>query len=229
MQMHLKKKGIILIELLIVVAIIAILAASAVPNFLEAQTRAKVTSVRFNSRNVAMAIESYRIDNKRALPNATQGGPWPYNLIVNYFWASRWGYNLALSTPVVYMTSVPEDKFMKEYYVRLGYDTPGRFWEVPLFDNNILKAGLANPNNPSCPGIFDWNGGLQICQAAGQNVKNDFRWFHDLIFLNVKHDSANYAFTPWGPASLLGQSGHSQICYDPTNGTMSAGCIISYY
>ncbi len=52
-----------LIELLIVVAIIAILAAIATPNFLEAQMRAKVARVRADSRTLANAMESYAIDN----------------------------------------------------------------------------------------------------------------------------------------------------------------------
>ena len=51
-----------LIELLIVVAIIAILAAIAVPNFLEAQVRAKVSRVKSDMRSLATAIETYRID-----------------------------------------------------------------------------------------------------------------------------------------------------------------------
>jgi len=51
-----------LIELLIVVAIIAILAAIAVPNFLEAQTRAKVARVLSDMRTVALGLEGYAVD-----------------------------------------------------------------------------------------------------------------------------------------------------------------------
>ena len=51
-----------LIELLIVVAIIAILAAIAVPNFLEAQTRSKVCRVQGEFRTCCTAIEAYRVD-----------------------------------------------------------------------------------------------------------------------------------------------------------------------
>ncbi len=48
-----------LIEILIVVAIIAILAAIAVPNFLEAQVRSKVSRTKSDMRSVATALESY--------------------------------------------------------------------------------------------------------------------------------------------------------------------------
>lgn len=63
------KKAFTLIELLIVVAIIAILAAIAVPNFLEAQTRAKVARVLSDQRTYATALETYMIDHSTYFPH----------------------------------------------------------------------------------------------------------------------------------------------------------------
>jgi type II secretory pathway pseudopilin PulG len=51
--------------LLIVVAIIAILAAIAVPNFLEAQVRSKVSRVKSDMRSIDTALQAYYIDNNR--------------------------------------------------------------------------------------------------------------------------------------------------------------------
>ena len=96
-----------LIELLIVVAIIAILAAIAVPNFLEAQTRSKVTRVKSDFRTVATALEAYRVDtNTYPDPHRVSG---TVNLDVGLIW---------LTTPVAYITSSPQDPFTSQ--IRTG-------------------------------------------------------------------------------------------------------------
>lgn len=85
-----------LVELLIVVAIISILAAIALPNFLEAQTRSKVARTKSDLRTLAMALESYHVDNK-AYPQAAAIFP-----------TQRLH---PLTTPVAYITSLPPDVF----------------------------------------------------------------------------------------------------------------------
>ena len=57
------EKGFTLIEALIVAAIVTILAAIAIPNLLEAQTRSKVSRVKSDLRALATAIESYAVDH----------------------------------------------------------------------------------------------------------------------------------------------------------------------
>ncbi|MFP4496675.1 MAG: prepilin-type N-terminal cleavage/methylation domain-containing protein, partial [Vulcanimicrobiota bacterium] len=62
------KKGFTLIELMIVIAIIAILAAILVPNFLRARAQGQYTACASNLRNVATALEMYATDHTGRYP-----------------------------------------------------------------------------------------------------------------------------------------------------------------
>ena len=97
--------GFTLIELLIVVAIIAILAAIATPNFLEAQTRAKVSRAQADQRSLSVALEAYRVDAGR-YPRYKNG------LDYALFAGEAITFTpVALTTPVAYITSLPPDVF----------------------------------------------------------------------------------------------------------------------
>lgn len=85
-----------LIELLIVVAIIGVLAAIAVPNFLNAQIRAKISKAESELNVFATANEMYRLDHGNYYPH-TNG---------HFAWQNKY-----LTTPIAYVASVPKDPF----------------------------------------------------------------------------------------------------------------------
>ena len=63
MKIRLKKKGFTLIKLLIVVAIIGIIAAIAIPNLLNAIQRGRQKRTMADMRSVGTAVEAYAVDN----------------------------------------------------------------------------------------------------------------------------------------------------------------------
>ncbi|HQQ00837.1 MAG TPA: prepilin-type N-terminal cleavage/methylation domain-containing protein [bacterium] len=92
-----------LIELLIVVAIIGILAAIAVPNFLDAQIRAKLARVKADMKTIENAVETYRIDHNQYFVSA------PINITkdtIDYLFIYR-----RLTTPISCLSTYPVDSF----------------------------------------------------------------------------------------------------------------------
>ncbi len=196
-----KRQAFTLIELLIVVAIIAILAAIAVPNFLEAQTRAKVTRAVADMRTVATGIESYRIDNNHYPFDFADDVAFPYYL------------NKGLTTPINYISNGARlhDLFSKQQSQasnqirhRYRYRAFGETW-LSQTRPGIPAFGLPGPGKP---------GIVRAMQVHGA-------WF-----LESKGPEGATGPLPAGFADGNNQNDWLWQLYDPTNGTVSKGDVI---
>ena len=198
-----KHKAFTLIELLIVVAIIAILAAIAVPNFLEAQTRSQVSRSMADMRTIGIGLESYYVDNNSYIsafwPNKN---PVPRPCRPGYSSPSygKWfviyetlnnvigGCGGPLTSPVSYLTTLPYDPFQEHYKVFEG----GQDW-------GLKRGGVFYSADLNCPAAF--------------GIQDPFFW----------RDDVGYYLQSAGPNLIIFSHEPVLAFYDPTNGTVSAG------
>jgi prepilin-type N-terminal cleavage/methylation domain-containing protein len=175
------KFGFTLIELLIVIAIITILAAIAIPNYMAAQVRSKVSYVKSCFATLATATESYFVDNNCYPP--------PLTLI-------------HLTTPVSYISSIPEDTFAtKDFRCEIQQANPNRnyFEFVTTAEEGDFKNLWADYYSYNPPYYPDRSGGFYYAPVE-------------------------WEYKSWGPNGVDDNS----ICYDPTNGLISIGDIARF-
>ncbi len=138
-----------LIELLIVVAIIGILAAIAVPNFINAQLRAKVTRAFSDMETIAKALDMYRLD-QNAYPTSNYVLRYPERPFKR------------LTTPTAYLSTFPTDPFRQSASVQDHnlVNTSGPDYTYYMCDDTDAYDGPNTVSKPSRAAdykmSFDW-------------------------------------------------------------------------
>jgi type II secretion system protein G len=191
-----------LIELLIVVAIIAILAAIAVPNFLEAQTRSKVSRAKADMRRIATGLEAYYVDNNHYPPSYDPNGT-----TIN----PRIRRLIPITTPIAYMTSVPLDPFNREEASNSPSTT-----NTSLIRTFIYADRETYGKYVSAPFGFSSNGDNLYRHLWGRQYPSSHWLLRSRGPMGTGDSSVG---------ANLGDSVDKLDAYDPTNGTVSNGNI----
>lgn len=190
-----------LIELLIVIAIILILIAIALPNFLEAQIRARVARAGGDMRAIQIAMESYYIDFKvYPTDHEPDGGIFQRGLF-------------QLTTPIAYIGALPEDPFSTNTGL-LDPTTQEIGWEMASTGTHPREHFIFRTENNS--NVHAWalasqgpdvGSGISFGSAMGDNFICNSEW-------------------PFCGRMLLCPSTNGWMTYSATNGTKSAGDIV---
>jgi type II secretory pathway pseudopilin PulG len=203
--------------LLIVVAIILILIAIALPNFLAAQARAKVTRTQGDIRSQGIALESYFLDwnqyTKDSDSSLDLAEPVPWEVRANGF--------LQLTSPVQYLTGFLQDPFGGPVAVdglgAFGYRIGSGSWSYP--DDSVAQ------DNQASAAVFNQMGKQEAFVVIGVGP--------DQARARCAYKCFPYMSTYEGGASTEQRSGETDgqprmyTSYTPTNGTESVGDL--YY
>ena len=197
------EKAFTLIELLIVVAIIGLLAAIAIPNFLSAQIRAKASRVKADHRTIATALEMYSVDNNLYPP---EGNSNKNPVSVAYGHQSL----IRLTTPIKYLSSLKSlaDPFIgkRTEYAEGGWYSVGK-WAYDYADYSTWADIRINELDHDPLYFRGWG----LMSTGPDCVHQGGLWGPYLLRLDPVSKLDN----------VLG------TIYDPTNGTVSRGEIVT--
>jgi type IV pilus assembly protein PilA len=173
-----RNRGFTLIELMIVVAIIGILAAIAIPNFIKFQARSKQSEAKSNLKGLFTAQKSFFQEKDRYSPVAGLIGFSPER-------GNRYAYWLAAAAP-------PGAQVQAR---NLAAIAPGQNHqiEVDTFKYPVMPSGAPNPTNPTysatggnpnggVQGLYQNGGRSHFMHTAVGNIDNDITGATGLSF-----------------------------------------------
>lgn len=204
-----RERGVTLIEVLIVAAVASILAAIAVPNYMEAQTRAKVSSTKSNLRVIGSALEMYHVDHN-AYPPARRVFPHDRLAIFAGTQLDR------LTDPVAYLSpGIFRDHFPREQKGRY-FNHRSDYWSSANPARSLLYFNYRDL-------AASWE--MPCLAAVGAAV----------VSLGPDQRDSLGAYSPIGLACFEQLAPYYtdlthplDTIYDPTNGTVSEGDVGRY-
>ncbi len=204
------RRGFTLVELVLVLAVIAILAALAMVNYQRAVTRARVSATLSNIRTMMTAMESYRIDH----------GVYPTPIV------SLWDDPLgvvsssamsALTTPIAYASQAAFSDPFGSTKIEGALDQRDMFG-LPVQTFNAQKSMLvfSYPNVSMIVNRPRMDRDGYAIVSVGPDSKDSF-----IVY---------YPFPRLLPtsASAYGVNSIQDTVYDPSNGTISPGDLAGF-